>query len=192
MRCWRTERTYFVVFEDADYSAPDHHYVVVPTTSAGEDSGEASGWSIADDRYGKTGNGSWARIAAFPFQIAVRGQAADAPEPETELRSISVTPTPRVGVASTASLPDDFIVNVLVDGWFWEVADEAGTDRTRRAGRRGPVQGANTAAYTPVAADANRYLRVTVNYRTHAGQRQLSIGQRWWGRCCRRRSICLV
>ena len=153
-------RTYFVVFEDQSHSAPDHFYHLTPTSDKGEDDGKASGWSIADDRYSKTGNGSWARNTAGPFQIAVRGQAADA---AAAMAAVTASPSPPlVGLPVTAVLTDAMGDVATPTAWAWETAATA--DATTWDAATG--DGAATAAYTPVDADLDRFLRVTA---THNG-----------------------
>ena len=152
-------RTYFMVFEDQSHSAPDHFYILTPTSDKGEDDGKASGWSIADDRYSKTGNGSWARNTAGPFQIAVRGQAAEA----EGVAAVTVSPSPPlVGLPVTAVLTDDMGDVATPTAWAWETAATADATTWDTA----PGDRATTAAYIPDDADLGRFLRVTA---THNG-----------------------
>ena len=69
--------------------------------------------------------------------------------------------TPAVGGAFTATLSDPD-GSVTSPTWTWSWA-------TTRTGSFTPISGANTATYTPVTADADRFLKATVSYTDSLG-----------------------
>ena len=98
--------------------------------------------------------GSAVTATAFPVTVTVTDVDEDG--------TISLSATrPALGVALTATLDDEDGVTAGSAVWTWE----------RSAGRNvwAAVDGADAAAYTPVAADTGEFLRVTATYTDEHG-----------------------
>ncbi|WP_419944416.1 cadherin domain-containing protein [Candidatus Poriferisodalis sp.] len=90
-------------------------------------------------------------VAAAAFTVTVT--VADADEPGTVTLS---SKRPHTGTALTAALSDPDGVTADTESWVWE--------RSTGYKQWAEISGADSADYTPTAADAGSFLRVTVTY----------------------------
>ena len=136
---------------------------VMRTESDAEDSGSASGWSIGNTRYWRTGSsGTWSTSSNL-MKIVVKGIVAS---PATGQPLISGTTNTQVGVKLTVlrggiadenglpSYPDDFT--------FQWVRIDSSNDET-------VISGATSHEYTLVAADEGHTIKVKVSFTDLAG-----------------------
>ena len=128
------------------------------TTSDSEDTGAASGWSIAD-----TGlvlpSGSWQSSGEVSWLIAIDGDIITN-NPATGAPAI--TGTRRVGqtlTASTTAIADTDGLSSVTYAYQWVRVDGATETEV----------GTDAATYTPVAADAGKRLRVEVSFTDDVG-----------------------
>ena len=108
------------------------------------------------------------------YQVTVKAEAGG----EMDTQDVTVTVTnvdedgtvtlsamqPQVGVELTAELMD-LDGGVTGDTWQWASSDAMDGTYTE-------IEGATSASYTPVVADANMYLRATAMYTGRRGLRQ--------------------
>ena len=142
---------------DATLDAGTTYYVVAASTStlfslgrteaAAEDSGGASGWSIADDRRSKISL-SWT-TAPVPFRMRINGAAVETPA--TGKPVISGTPE----VNQTLTADDQF-------SYQW----------IRNDGTDSDISGATDSSYKLKAADLGKTIKVRVSFTDEGGNEQ--------------------
>ena len=147
------DTTYWIVAQ----TARNKQYRVSFTTDVAEDLTPFPGWSIGDQS--KYYNVAWADNDRGPFQIGIAGRLINPPGIITFDQ-----PRPNIDNLLTATFTDE-------DGgitdlrWQWSISDDGETGWTN-------ISGANSAAYTPVEADAGKYLRAVATYNDNHGSGQ--------------------
>ena len=152
--------TYWIVAQVVDNKAYRFSY----TADFAEDLTPFPGWSIGDQS--KSFNTSWGDFDGGPFQIAIGGRLINP-------RGVITFDQPRPNIdnllSATFTDEDGGITNLR---WQWSISDDGQTGWTN-------ISGANSAAYTPVEADAGKYLRAVVTYTDNhgSGQRAKAVSQ---------------
>ena len=157
--------TTFTAPSGTTLAAGTTYYVVISTTSSGislsrteataEDTGGASGWSIADSRhfFGRSG---W-NTTTNPLRMRVNGDAATSTNsPATGAPTISGTPA--VGELLTADISNIGDADGIADADFkyqW-IADDGTTDSD--------IDGATGETYWPPAGDVGNTIKVKVSF----------------------------
>ena len=154
----------------------------------------AASWSVEGDDMGafSIGGSSGELMFASPpdfeapadmgmdniYQVTVKAEAGG----EMDTQDVTVTVTnvdedgtvtlsamqPQVGVELTAELMD-LDGGVTGDTWQWASSDAMDGTYTE-------IEGATSASYTPVVADANMYLRATAMYTDGEGSGKMAVG----------------
>ena len=157
--------TTFTAPSGTTLAAGTTYYVVISTTSSGinlsrtnataEDTGGASGWSIADDRR-LFGGGNWVNTSS-PIRMRVNGDAATSTNsPATGAPTI--TGTPAVGELLTADISNIGDADGIADADFeyrWIAND--GTDDS-------DISGATGETYRPLLAHLAQTIKVRVSF----------------------------
>ena len=147
------DTTYWIVTQ----TARNKQYRVSFTTDVAEDLIPFPGWSIGDQS--KYHNIGWYDNDKGPLQIGITGRLINP-------RGVVTFDQPRPNIDNllTASFTDEDggITNLR---WQWGRSDNGETGWTN-------ISGADSAAYTPVEADAGKYLRAVVTYTDNHGPRQ--------------------
>ena len=153
--------TYWIVAQLVD----NGNYRVSYTTDVAEDPTPFPGWSIGDR--GKTHNIFWADYSQeATFQVGIAGRLINP-------RGVITFDQPRPNIdnllSATFTDEDGGITDLR---WQWSRSDNGQTGWTN-------ISGANSAAYTPVEADAGKYLRAVANYTDNhgSGQRAEAVSQ---------------
>ena len=140
--------TYFVVVE-----AGTGAFTVGVTTTDSEDSGKASGWDIDDSRHWKnSSSGAW-QTSDSALRVAVKGTAKN----NAATGAPIISGAAQVGqtmTASTSDIADDDGLTSPTYVYQWKTVDNgAETDI-----------GTDSSAYTPVAADEGKTIKVEVTF----------------------------
>ena len=128
------------------------------TTLDGEDAVVAQGWSIGNAFYTRPSNGPWTSHESDAIRIAIRGSTTvnyPATGPPT------ITGTAEIGQTLTADTSGIADVNGLPTGYTYQWVWEDGTDAD--------ISGATSSAYTLVAADVGKTIKVRVSFTDDAG-----------------------
>ena len=154
----------FTAPSGAMLAASTTYYVVITTTDSGislsrtaataEDTGGASGWSIADDRR-FTRTDSWT-TATVPIRMRVNGAAAVSNSPATGAPAI--TGTPQVGellTADTSGIADPDGITNAIFSYQW-IANDGTTDSD--------IDDATGKTYRPLLAHLDQTIKVRVTF----------------------------
>ena len=145
------DTTYWVSVTAAD-DGSIRTYRAGTTKSDNEISSDSPEWGIGDTTYQTTDGTTWTQSSERSIHIKVQGRLINP-------RGVVTFDQPRPNIDNllTASLTDEDggITNVR---WQWSISDDGETAWT-------DISGANSASYTPVEADAGKYLRAVVTYR---------------------------
>ena len=134
-------------------------YQAGTTESDNEISSDSPEWEIGDVTHQTTDGTTWTEGSERSIQINVQGRLINP-------RGVVTFDQPRPNIDNllTASFTDEDggITNLR---WQWGRSDNGETGWTN-------ISGADSAAYTPVEADAGKYLRAVVTYTDNHGPRQ--------------------
>ena len=131
---------------------------------------EARGSADGDNVYEVTVKASDAGTPAKSTTVDVTVEVTNEEEPGSVTLSAS---QPRIGVEIRANMPTDPDGGVTDVTWQWSRADNAAFDTDHNVTK---IKDATNAGYTPVVADAGKYLRVTATYTDAEGSEKTAVG----------------
>ena len=139
--------------------------VLDATTSDGEDTGSAAGWSLADAYFSNSG-GTWSTSAGGKeLRIAVRGAARSATNTDAS-GAPAITGTPQAGQALTAAIGTiadvDGLPTTFPDDYTFQWVRVDGSDET-------DISGATSGAYTLTDEDVGKTVKVEVSFTDDGG-----------------------
>ena len=141
-------------------------YRVSATESDTETSSDSSEWEIGDVSHRSQNDAAWSQNTTRSMHLNIQGRLINPPGVITFDQ-----PRPNIDNLLTATFTDEDggITNLR---WQWSISDDGETGWT-------DISGANSAAYTPVEADAGKYLRAVVTYSDNhgSGQRAEAVSQ---------------
>ena len=141
-------------------------YRVSATESDTETSSDSSEWEIGDVSHRSQNDAAWSQNTTRSMHLNIQGRLINPPGIITFDQ-----PRPNIENLLTATFTDEDggIANLR---WQWGRSDDGETGWT-------DISGENSAAYTPVEADAGKYLRAVVTYSDNhgSGQRAEAVSQ---------------
>ena len=150
------ETKYFVVFEETSAV-----YTLTGTGTNNEDSGGASGWSIANGRHTRNSDsGGWSANTPFETKIKING-TVNTPPNNPATGTVTVSGMAQVGqtlTALTSGISDDDGLTGVSYGYQWIRVDSDGS------GNPTDISSATSGTYAPMAADVGKRLKVKVSF----------------------------